>query len=324
MDTERISLLGLTPNQVANTINTAMTGGLSGANRFVDPVSGNEFNLVTQLQAQYRSHPEDLGAVPIAALFRNLWGVSAATPLMLRDVAKVSLGAAPVQIQRKNLVRVIDVTCNNSLPLGQVSESVARALEDLPMPEGFSYYLAGQTEQQSGAFQSMLLASGLALMLIYMIMASQFGTFWEPLVIMATVPLGLVGVVWSQVLTGTPFSVMSFMGVIMMTGIVVSNGILLVEFAKQLEERGLLPYDAVVTAARTRLRPILMTAIATLVGMIPMATGWGGGSDTNQPLARAVIGGLSVSTLLTLWVVPLFYLWLGRRGWSSKGTNPPA
>ncbi len=163
------------------------------------------------------------------------------------------------------------------------------------------------------------------MLLIYMIMACQFGTLWEPLVIMLTVPLGLIGVCWAQLVTGTAFSVMSFMGVIMMTGIVVSNGILLVEFAKTLQHRGLAPLDAVVTAGRTRLRPIVMTALATVVGMIPMATGWGGGSDTNQPLARAVIGGLTVSTGLTLLVIPLFYLWMsqwiGRRADSAGGTG---
>ena len=143
-------------------------------------------------------------------------------------------------------------------------------------------------------------------MLVYMIMATQFGSLWEPLVIMVTVPLGLIGVVIIQILTGTPFSVMSFMGVIMMTGIVVSNGILLVEFAKTLQERGMPLWEATLTAARLRLRPIIMTALCTIVGMIPMAAGMSG-SATNEPLALAVIGGLTVSTFLTLYVVPLVY-----------------
>jgi CzcA family heavy metal efflux pump len=322
IDRDRAALLGLTPGQVASTLNTAIAGGLSGANRFVDPVSGNEFNLVTQLEEQYRNHPEDLGAVPVAALFSNLnqragGGGQASTPLMLRDVAHITLGSAPLQIQRKNQVRVIDVTANNSRPLGEVSEAVRKGLSEMKMPEGFTWYLAGQTEQQGEAFRSMMLAAALAMLLIYMIMAAQFGTLWEPFVIMLTVPLGLIGVCWAQLITGTAFSVMSFMGVIMMTGIVVSNGILLVEFAKTLQSRGMSPLDAVVHAGRTRLRPILMTAIATLVGMIPMATGWGGGSDTNEPLARAVIGGLGVSTALTLVVVPLFYWWFAR--WFEPG-----
>lgn len=317
IDRDRAALLGLNPVQVANTINTAISGGIAGANRFIDPKTGNEFNLVTQLQEGYRTHPEDLGSVPIAALFasaelRTQASSQAATPLTLRDVAQITLGSAPLQILRKNQVRVIDVTANNNLPLGEVSENVRQALSEVDFPDGFSWYLAGQTEQQEGAFRSMLLAAGLALLLIYMIMACQFGTLWEPLVIMLTVPLGLIGVCWIQVATATPFSVMSFMGVIMMTGIVVSNGILLVEFAKVLHNRGMTALEAVVTASRVRMRPILMTSLATIVGMIPMATGWGGGSDTNQPLATAVIGGLTLSTGLTLLVVPLFYLWMSR------------
>jgi len=317
IDRDRAALLGLNPVQVANTINTAIAGGISGANRFIDPQTGNEFNLVTQLQEGYRTHPEDLGSVPVAALFstanlRTGNGAQASTPATLRDVAKITLGSAPLQILRKNQVRVIDVTANNSLPVGKVSADIREALGEMDFPEGFSWFLAGQTEQQEGAFRSMMLAASLALMLIYMIMACQFGTLWEPLVIMLTVPLGLVGVCWMQVATGTPFSVMSFMGVIMMTGIVVSNGILLVEFAKVLHNRGMTALEAVVVASRTRMRPVLMTSLATIVGMIPMATGWGGGSDTNEPLAKAVIGGLTISTILTLMVVPLFYLWMSR------------
>lgn len=305
IDRERSALLGLNPVEVANTINMAIAGGPSGGNRFVDPVTGNEFNLVTQLEEQYRQHPEDLAAVPIAALFPEVGRT--ATPLTVRDVATIELGAAPLAIQRKNQVRVIDVTANTTRPLGEVSAELRQQLKDYDFPDGFTWYLAGQTEQQENTFGSMGLASALALMLVYMIMASQFGSLWEPMVIMLTVPLGLVGVVWIQAGTGTPFSVMSFMGVIMMTGIVVSNGILLVEFARVLQERGQPLSEAVVNAGRSRLRPILMTALSTVVGMVPMATGLGSGGETNGPLALAVIGGLTISTVLTLLVLPLFY-----------------
>ncbi len=326
IDRERAALLGLTPARVAQTLNTAIAGGTGANNRFVDPVTGNEFQMVTRLKQEYRTHPEDLGSVPVAVLFSTVAtfrapsaGITgdniapAGTPLRLRDVAEIRLGSAPLSIQRKNQVRVIDITANNNIPLGQVSAGVAKALQEIKLPPGFVTFLAGQTEQQKAAFSSMTLAASLALMLVYMIMASQFGSLWEPLVIMLTVPLGLVGVIWMQRLTSTPFSVMSFMGVIMMVGIVVSNGILMVEFAKTLEHRGVPLEEAVVKSSRIRLRPILMTAIATIVGMIPMATGLGGGSETNQPLARAVVGGLTVSTVLTLFVVPLFYKILARR-----------
>ena len=328
LDRQRIALMGLTPAQVANTINVAMTGGSAGGNQFLDPVTGNEFNLVTRLSQDYRDHPEDLESVPVSVLFptgnasagngsgRRTARVAnansgreiteAGKPLLVRDLASIELGAAPLMIRRTNQTRVIRVTGNNTEPIGAITANLRTLLKNTKLPPGFTYYIGGQAEQQERTFSSMMLAAALALMLVYMIMASQFGSLWEPLVIMVTVPLGLIGVVAIQLATGTPFSVMSFMGVIMMTGIVVSNGILLVEFAKTLRHRGMPLWEATMTAAKLRLRPIVMTALCTIVGMVPMAIGMGG-SETNEPLALAVIGGLTVSTLLTLFVVPLVY-----------------
>jgi CzcA family heavy metal efflux pump len=329
LDRQRIALMGLTPAQVANTINTAMTGGSQGGNQFLDPVTGNEFNLVTRLSQDYRDHPEDLESVPVSVLFPTDNGnrlgnasvrraarvanansgreyTEAGKPLLVRDLASIELGAAPLMIRRTNQTRVIRVTGNNTAPIGAITSNLRELLKGTELPPGFTYYIGGQAEQQERTFSSMMLAAALALMLVYMIMASQFGSLWEPLVIMVTVPLGLIGVVLIQLATGTPFSVMSFMGVIMMTGIVVSNGILLVEFSKTLRQRGMPLWEAVMTASKLRLRPIIMTALCTIVGMVPMAAGMGG-SETNEPLALAVIGGLTVSTLLTLFVVPLVY-----------------
>jgi CzcA family heavy metal efflux pump len=350
LDRQRIALMGLTPGTVATTINTAMTGGSQGGNRFLDPVTGNEFNMATRLSEAYRDQPEDLEAVPVSVLFptsnatvvgnasvrrtarvaNNNSGreyTEAGKPLLVRDLARIELEAAPLMIRRTNQTRVIRVTGNNTEPIGAITTKLRQLLDQEQLPPGFTYYIGGQAEQQERTFQSMMLAAALALMLVYMIMASQFGSLWEPLVIMVTVPLGLIGVVIIQLATGTPFSVMSFMGVIMMTGIVVSNGILLVEFSKTLRERGLPLWEAVMTAARLRLRPIIMTALCTIVGMIPMAAGMGG-SETNEPLAQAVIGGLTVSTLLTLFVVPLVYRTaaelVDRRAAAQNGANAPA
>lgn len=330
LDRQRIALVGLTPGQVANTINTAMTGGIAGGAKFLDPITGNEFNMATRLTERYRDQPEDLESIPVSVLFptgdsnsrigngslRQVARAAGANggreitqagkPLLVRDLAHIELGAAPLVIRRTNQTRVIRVTGNNTEPIGAITKRLRDVLSNTELPPGFTTYIAGQAEQQQKTFSSMVLAAGLALMLVYMIMATQFGTLWEPLVIMVTVPLGLIGVVIIQLATDTPFSVMSFMGVIMMTGIVVSNGILLVEFAKTLQERGFLLWDAIATAARLRLRPIVMTALCTIVGMIPMAAGLSG-SATNEPLALAVIGGLTVSTFLTLFVVPLVY-----------------
>ena len=320
VDQEKAAQLGVASTDIANAVNTAMAGNVATASQFIDPVTGNEYNIVVRLQDAYRTHPEDLGNVPLNVLTDPPAGTttSAGTtapvvPILLRDVARITLGSQPLQISRKNEQRVIDVTANViNRPLGAVSQDVIRALDRTAFPEGFTYHMAGQTEQQQGAFSSLGFALVLALMLVYMIMASQFMSLVDPFIIMFAVPLGFIGVIWMLLLTHTTLSIISFMGVITMIGVVVSNGILLVDYANKMQEQGMTAFDAVLQAGRIRLRPILMTAIATILGMIPMATGLGEGSETNMPLARAVIGGLTVSTGLTLLLIPVLYIFFER------------
>src|SRR5256712_844699 len=319
IDNDKAALLGLSPTAVASAINLAMSGNAGTASQLIDPYTGAQYGIVTRLMDRYRTHPEDLANVPLVTLADPLTGggpsSAGRTPILLRDVAKVSLSSEPLQISRKNQQRVIDVTANVvNRPLGAVSAEIVQRLDRISWPAGFTYYMAGQTEQQQGAFGSLGLAGALALMLVYMIMASQFQSLVDPFVIMFTVPLGLIGVVWMLLLTHVTLSIVSFMGVITMVGIVVSNGILLVDYANRLQDSGLAPRDAVLRAGRIRLRPILMTALATILGMIPMALGLGEGSETNMPLARTVIGGLSVSTFLTLFLIPILYVMFERRG----------
>jgi multidrug efflux pump subunit AcrB len=228
--------------------------------------------------------------------------------VQVRNIARILPGAGPLEIDRKYLQRVTDVTGSPmGRDLGSLAEELRQRLDQIPLPPGFSLRLAGQIAQQQSAFSSLYFATALALLLVYMVMASQFQSLVDPFIIMFTVPFGMTGVIWALYLTGTTFSTSSFMGLIMMAGIVVSNGVLLVDYANVLRRRGLAAGEAVVKAARTRLRPILMTTVATLVGLLPMALGLGIGSESNAPLARAVIGGLSVSTILTLFFVPAFY-----------------
>ena len=225
-------------------------------------------------------------------------------------------------INRKYLQRIIDVTANVApgKDLGGASQAVQRVLDELPPPEGFTVRLGGQTEAQQKAFGDLSFAAVLAILLVYMVLASQFKSLIDPLVIMFSVPLGVTGVFMALWLTGTTLSVNSFMGIIMMVGIVVSNGVLLVDFANVLRWRGKPLIEATIDAGRTRLRPILMTTVATIVGLIPMALGIGEGSETNLPLARAVIGGLTVSTVFTLFLVPALYTALER---FSKRSHAP-
>ena len=318
LNSEKAAQLGLATTTVANAIDMAMAGNVGTASQLIDPVTGNEYNIVVRLMDQYRSHPEDLANVPLAVLADPGPGSApAAGPLVavrVRDVARITLGSQPLQISRKNEQRVIDVTANViDRPLGAVSQEIAGRLNQLPFPPGFTYHLAGQSEQQQSAFGSLGFALGLALMLVYMIMASQFQSLVDPFVIMFTVPLGIIGVIWMLLLTHTTLSIISFMGVITMVGVVVSNGILLVDYSNKQQQAGLAVRDAVLRAGRIRLRPILMTALATIIAMIPMAVGFGEGAETNMPLARAVIGGLTVSTGLTLLLIPTLYVFFEER-----------
>lgn len=319
VDYEKAALLSLSPTNIANAINMAMSGNPGTASKLIDPQTGAQYGIVTRLMNHYRSHPEDLGNVPLIALADTAPGGGASrvgrVPVLLRDVATVSLGSEPLQISRKNQQRVINVTANvTDRPLGDVAKDLRERLDRIQWPAGFAYNLAGQVEQQQNAFGSLGLTSGLALMLVYMIMASQFKSLVDPFIIMFTVPLGLMGVIWMLLATKVTLSIMSFMGIITMVGVVVSNGILLVDYANKLQEEGQNPRDAILRAGRTRLRPILMTALATVLGMVPMALGIGEGSEANTPLARAVIGGLTVSTFLTLFLIPILYVMFERKG----------
>jgi len=232
----------------------------------------------------------------------------------LANVAEVKRSSGPVLISRKYLQRIIDVTANVApgKDLGTASAAVQRVLDQTPPPQGFTARLGGQTAAQKEAFTGLGFAALMAIALVYMILASQFRSLVDPLVIMFSVPLGVTGVFIMLYITGTTLSVNSFMGVIMMVGIVVSNGVLLVDFANVLRRRGKGLVEATIQAGKTRLRPILMTTIATVVGLIPMAAGIGEGSETNLPLARAVIGGLMVSTFFTLFLIPALYTLLDR------------
>jgi multidrug efflux pump subunit AcrB len=178
----------------------------------------------------------------------------------------------------------------------------------MKIPEGFSVLLKGARLEQKEAFRTLLFALILAILLIYMVLASQFASLLHPFLIMFSVPLGFIGVIWALFLTGNTLSVISFIGIIMMVGIVVSNAILLVDYTNRLRQEEIELKDAIIRAGRIRLRPILMTSLCTIFGLVPMALGLGEGAEAYASLAIAVIGGLSVSTILTLVFVPTLYM----------------
>jgi len=302
VDREKAGVLGVDEQQVAQTVLTSLVGNTQFAPvPFTDSKTGNQYYINVRLADPDRQHVSDLGDVMVRAANGQV--------LPLTNIAQVKRAAGPVQINRKYLQRIIELTANTAVgvDLGSASAAVQKVVDEVPPPDGFTVTLSGQTQAQQEAFASLFFAMWMALALVYMVLASQFRSLVDPLVIMISVPLGISGVFIALWLTHTTLNVNSFMGIIMMVGIVVSNGVLLVDFARVLRERGKPLLEATIQAGKTRLRPILMTTIATIAGLLPMAMGIGEGSETNMPLARAVIGGLTVSTILTLFLVPALY-----------------
>src|SRR3989454_7249276 len=235
-------------------------------------------------------------------------------PVLLGSVAEVKQGVGPVMIERKYQQRIVKIIAQPSgRDLGSIAQDIEDKLKALPTPPGFTFQMGGQIQQQREAFGSLKFTSVLAIILVYMVMASQFRSLLDPFIIMFSVPLGMIGVIWALFLTRTTLNVTSFMGIIMMVGIVVSNGVLLVEYMNELRRHGLGLREAVIQGGRTRLRPILMTSLTTLVGLVPMALGIGTGSEANAPLARAVIGGAAPCPPPTPPLLPPLHLMLAGR-----------
>ncbi len=307
VDREKAAMAGLSQRDIAQTALISLNSNVSlTPSIFTDPRTGNQYNVVVQLDEPFRSTSDDLSRLFVMG--------DGNRPVLLGSVAEVKQGVGPVMIERKYQQRIVKITAQPSgRDLGSIARDIETRLQALPLPPGFNFQLTGQIQQQREAFSSLNFTSLLAIILVYMVMASQFRSLLDPFIIMFSVPLGMIGVIWALFLTRTTLNVTSFMGIIMMVGIVVSNGVLLVEYMNELRRHGLGLREAVMQGGRTRLRPILMTSLTTLVGLVPMALGIGTGSEANAPLARAVIGGLAVSTLLTLLLIPTLYVMLEER-----------
>ena len=299
IDRDRAAALGLTLGQVAQTIQTNVRGSV--ASLFRDPKLGKEYNILVQLREEDRENLLDLDRIFITSALGK--------QIPLSNLAEVVKAKGPVKIDRKNQERTILVT---SQAYGRAPGTVAAEVEtrierNLQAPENFSVVVTGAYQDQKESFQILLYALALAMVLIYMVLAAQFESLLDPFIVMFSVPLGIVGVIWGLFLTGKTLSILSFVGMIMMAGIVVSNAILLVDYTNILRKRGLKLHDAVVSAGKTRLRPILMTSFTTMLALVPMALGFGEGGEMYSPLAVAVISGLFISMALTLIFIPTLY-----------------
>jgi HAE1 family hydrophobic/amphiphilic exporter-1 len=318
LDRERIAELGLSVREVGQTLLANVAGVEAGRYR----EGGYEFPITVRLRRADRLSARDLEGVS----FRTPQGELVA----LSSLVERQRGRAPVEIDRVDGQRVTYVTANleSGVALGDAVEDVQAALVDLELPSGFSILYGGQYEEQLAARQDFTIAIAMALVLVYMLMAAQFERFIDPLIVMLAVPMALIGVVPTLLLTGTTLNIQSVMGLVMLIGIVVNNAIVLVDAINLLRrERHMGAADAVIEAARLRLRPILMTTATTVLGLVPLAIGLGVGGEIQASLARVVIGGLLASTLVTLLLIPVTYTTVAaavarskanRRSWSDE------
>jgi HAE1 family hydrophobic/amphiphilic exporter-1 len=296
VDRPKAAMLGMSVASVANTIQTNVAGTTAAQFR----ERGNEYPVVVQLREQDREAIGDVGDV--------LLSTPTGQVVPAKNVLLLNREAGPVQIQRKNMERMTTVNAEIEVPLSQAVASVQSRLGQLRVPPDFSIGFGEELEEQARSFKQLQLVLILAVLLVYAVMASQYESLRDPFIIMFSVPVAAIGVVLSLLLTGTSFSMQAYIGIIMLAGIVVSNAILLVDYINTLRRRDGMPLrEAVELGGRTRLRPILMTSIATMLGLVPMAIGIGEGGELQAPLARVVIGGLLTSTLVTLVLVPAVY-----------------
>jgi HAE1 family hydrophobic/amphiphilic exporter-1 len=273
---------------------------------------GEEFPIVVRLRPGDRLTRHDLDNVALRT--------PAGAVVPLASVVQRDPGRAPTEIQRVDGQRVTYVTASleSGVALGDAIEQVRRSVAGLDLPDGYAVSFGGEFEEQQEARRDFTVAIVMALALVYMIMAGQFERFLDPLIVMLAVPVALIGVVPALLLTGTTLNIQSVMGLVMLVGIVVNNAIVLVDAVNLLRrERRLGTVEAVIEAGRLRLRPILMTTTTTVLGLMPLALGLGAGAEIQAPLARVVIGGLTVSTLVTLVLVPAAYV--SANGFVARG-----
>ncbi len=303
IDRKAAADMKLSVSQIGRTVQTVLTGTQASTYR----EGGDEFRILVKVKdAEYMSMEDILNLT-----LTNSDGV----PVSLRNVVEVRPRSGPQRIERRDRERVLTISAEiEDRDLGSILADVRAGIRTIPIPRDFSITFTGDFEEQQKAFRELLVSILLALMLVYMIMAMLYESLRDPLIVMFSVPLAAIGVIWMLLLTGTTFNIQSYIGCIMLGGIVVNNAILLVDHINLLRLRDKLDMrEAIEEACRRRLRPILMTALTTIMAMLPLAMGLREGSEAQAPMARAVVGGLLSSTLITLIVIPLVYSFLASR-----------
>jgi len=313
VDRERAVDVGITTAHIVRTVGT-LVGGQTVTT--YEDEDGDAVNVRVRLPDTLR---QDLSQVERLRLAVQRPG-NGPTLIPLGELVSYSVKSTPSEIDRQDLTRQVVISANlDGLPLGTALEKVSFAASQIHMAPGYHVVFSGEAEHMAESFGYMAEALILAILLVYLILAAQFESFIDPLSIMLSLPLSLIGMAGMLLLTGDTISMMSLIGLIMLMGLVTKNAILLVDFTKVLRSRGMNRTEALITAGRTRLRPIMMTTLAMIFGMLPLALALGAGAEMRAPMARAVVGGLITSTFLTLLVVPVMYSFLDDFGsWIQK------
>lgn len=300
-DRVRMSSMGLAVEDVANTVRTKIRGDV--------PTTFKERDK----QVDIRVRTSAWRAEDVAAMGSLVVAEREGTPILLGSIADVRVASGVNQISRVSQQRAAIVSGNIAgRDLGSVARDVEAVLAALPIPEGLTVELGGENEELMRSYRSLMLALILAVFLVYLVMAAQFESFLHPFIIMFTVPLAAIGVIVTLLITQTPLSVIVFIGIILLAGIVVNNGIVLIDYINTLRRNGMAKMEAIRAGGLVRLRPILMTTLTTVLGLLPMALGLGEGAEIRAPMALTVVGGLSVGTFLTLFVIPALYAVVAR------------
>jgi multidrug efflux pump subunit AcrB len=303
IDRERASELGLSAKELVDSLITALTSDTMVAPSYwIDPRTGNPYFLAVQYPENLIKNLADLGSMPLRAPHLK-------EPTRLDSVVRFSHILAPTEVDHYQIRRTVDIyVAPKGEDLSRIYAGVQKIVDQTHLPENMTIAVRGSVQAMRESFNSFAIGLSLSVVLVYLILVAQFRSFLDPFLILLAVPPGLTGVLLILYLTATPISVMALMGMLLVVGISVSDSILIVEFINRLREEGRSLREAVALGPRVRLRPVLMTTLATLIGLIPMALKLGAGGEAYTPLARAVIGGLAVSAAQTVFLVPAAYL----------------
>ncbi|MBQ3976436.1 MAG: efflux RND transporter permease subunit, partial [Bacteroidales bacterium] len=297
LDRTKLAMNGLNSTTVGNAFSAAMSGSVGSFYR----EEGEEYSIRVRYAPEFRTSTEDIGNIVVYN--------AAGRPVRMKELGNVIETRVPPTIERKDRERLITVTgmLNKGYALSEAVALSQQIIDKTEIPGELTAVVAGDYEDQQEMFGDLITLMLLILILVYMVMASQFESFMSPFVIMFSVPFALTGVILGLRLSGAALGIMPMIGIIILLGIVVKNGIVLIDYTILCQERGMSAVEASVTAARSRLRPILMTTLTTVLGMLPMALGLGEGSEMWRPLGLTVCWGLSISTLVTLVLIPSVY-----------------